>query len=547
MNVFKRNWPLIVNIVMLGVALMICFQFSIRQNHGHFIYVNDDTYIHMALASNFAQHGVWGVTKYGFTSTSSSLLWTLLLSLVYLLFGINEVSPLILNVIFVTFTCILVYFLLRKYKLQPFFNFVVLFLIIFSTPIPTLIFCGQEHILHLLITISFVYLSAKILSKAKSTLLESSLLLILAPLLIMARYEGIFLVFIVVCLFIGKRKPLYALFLGGLSILPIVIYGLFSVSQGWFFLPNSILLKGKMPDLSSLKGIIKFFGYSGCQQIVNNPHILMLTLGALVTFHFQYSRQKKIWKDSIIMIIIFIVITLLHMQFALTGWFFRYEAYLVGLGIFVIGISLHEYLPEKFPLKINKSLIPKYVGLAFLILLVIFPFVQRGVVSLKNTPQATTNIYEQQYQMGLFLKKFYQDKYVAANDIGYINYLANIECIDLAGLANLEVAKLIRERRYDTQQIYDLTKKKNVQIAMVYEHAFKEYGGGPFNWINVGRLPQQWIKVGEWKISNNVICGDDTVSFYAVDPSEADNLINNLRVFSSLLPKDVVQSGVYTK
>jgi len=130
--------------VILGIALMICFQLSIRQNHGHFIYANDDTYIHMALANNFAQHGVWGVTKYGFTSSSSSLLWTLLLSSVYLLFGINYVSPLILNIIFIIFTCILVYFLLRKYKLQPFFNFVVLFLIIFSTPIITLIFCGRQ-------------------------------------------------------------------------------------------------------------------------------------------------------------------------------------------------------------------------------------------------------------------------------------------------------------------------------------------------------------------------------------------------------------------
>jgi hypothetical protein len=294
-NFIKRHWPLITAMGTLWAAVTICLILSIKENQGHFVYALDDPYIHMAMAKNFVQHGVWGVTKHGFSSSSSSLLWTLLLSSIYFLFGINELSPLILNIIFATVICILVYVILIKYKLNPFFIAITLLLIIFITPLTVLIFCGQEHTLHTLITIFFVYLSANILSKARSSILEYILLLIVAPLLIMARYEGLFLAFVIVCLFIAKRKTLYAIFLGGFSILPIVIYGLFSIANGWYFLPNSVLLKGNVPNLSSLEGVVTFSS-SGFQQIVQNPHILVLIFIALVIFIFNIASKEQYGK-----------------------------------------------------------------------------------------------------------------------------------------------------------------------------------------------------------------------------------------------------------
>jgi len=69
----------------------------------------------------------------------------------------------------------------------------------------------------------------------------------------------------------------------------------------------------------------------------------------------------------------------------------------------------------------------------------------------------------------------------------------------------------------------------------VYDHWFDVYGG----------IPSQWIKVGQWKISNNVVCGGDTVSFYAVDPNEQNRLCDSLRHFSQNLPQNVAQEGKY--
>lgn len=281
--------------------------------------------------------------------------------------------------------------------------------------------------------------------------------------------------------------------------------------------------------------------------MIMTPHIIALVTVALILFIFQFNKQRTLWKCSTIMLIIFIVTTLLHMLFARTGWFFRYEAYLVALGIFVIAIGILEYLPKNLSITFDKRVMSKdvkevaisllvLVAVVSLVFLVIYPLAERGLTSLIRIPQATTNTYEQQYQMGSFLKQFYHEESIAANDIGAINYLADIKCLDLWGLGSLEVARSKMDGNYDTQEIYYLAKRKKIKIAIVYDHWFEECGG----------IPSQWIKVGEWKITNNVVCGGDTVSFYAVDPEGERKLIENLRIFSSHLPKDVKERGRYS-
>jgi hypothetical protein len=249
---------------------------------------------------------------------------------------------------------------------------------------------------------------------------------------------------------------------------------------------------------------------------------------ALFSFIFRFDKQKVLWKEPTIMLVIFISTALFHILFAGLGWFYRYEAYLMALGIFVIALGICEYLPEKASINFNKALLPKYIATGILILFINLPLAIMGFGGLIFTPQAAMNIYGQQYQMGLFLKKFYQGKAVAANDIGAISYLADIDCLDLWGLENLEVAKLKMKRNYKTQQIYNLTKKKKVKIAIVYNDWFESN--------EIGGIPPQWVKVGQLKISRNIVYASSTVSFYAVDPAEKDNLIENLKIFSYRLP-----------
>jgi hypothetical protein len=151
-------------------------------------------------------------------------------------------------------------------------------------------------------------------------------------------------------------------------------------------------------------------------------------------------------------------------------------------------------------------------------------------------PQCTTNIFEQQYQMGSFVRQYYQGSTVALNDVGAVNFLADIHCLDLWGLANRDVTSLKREHNYHLRDIVGLSRQAGARIAIVYDLWFAG---------EVGGLPAEWVRVGQWTIRNNVIAGGDTVSFYALDPSEVSHLIQCLREFSLRLPRDVIQSGSY--
>jgi len=173
---------------------------------------------------------------------------------------VNEVSPLILNIIFATFTVLSINWILKNYRsvFPPFYIFLTLLGVIFFTPLPALIFIGMEHTLHVLVTILFVYFSAVLLSKESRGPFgfDSVTVLILGLLLPFIRYEGLFIVLVVCSLFILRKRWLYSFSLGVLAIIPVFIYGIISVLKGWFLVPTSILLKtGLVQKLINCKEI----------------------------------------------------------------------------------------------------------------------------------------------------------------------------------------------------------------------------------------------------------------------------------------------------
>jgi len=138
--------------------------------------------------------------------------------------------------------------------------------------------------------------------------------------------------------------------------------------------------------------------------------------------------------------------------------------------------------------------------------------------------------------MGIFLREYYQGESIAVNDIGAVNYLADIRCLDLVGLGSLEVARAKMESNYNSQEIYELAESEQVRIAILYDHWFEGE--------KIGGIPAEWIKVGSWKILNNVVCAGAVVSFYAVDLAKKDGLATGLQQFSEHLPKNVFISEI---
>jgi hypothetical protein len=189
---------------------------------------------------------------------------------------------------------------------------------------------------------------------------------------------------------------------------------------------------------------VKTYLINACNTVQASTFIYVLLLLSAVIFAVQYRRNPGFWTTGRVMVTGFFLTTVLHIVFAKTGWFYRYEAYLVALGIIAIAVLLGEHQIESGEDMAGLSGLPQVIAFILTLCLVLPPFAQRAVLSFEQIPQATNNIYDQQYQMGLFQKEYYQGYGVAANDIGAINYLADIRSLDLWGLANIDVAKARR-------------------------------------------------------------------------------------------------------
>jgi len=317
---------------------------------------------------------------------------------------------------------------------------------------------------------------------------------------------------------------------------PVVAQGLVSLAHGWYFLPNSLLLKASLLrairstvqtgffSLPGFKGFMKVFGYGTYEQFLRAPHVLFLLLLILVVELCRGRDRFSLARPSTVMIVLYAGATLLHMQFADVGWLFRYEAYLVGFGIFVLAVVLADWAVAG----VRTPDLTAFATLLFVVFLSGYALMSRVAVAALTVPQAARNTYEQHYQMGLFLKQYFPGAKVTANDIGAINFLADIRCLDMNGLANRDTLALKTAGHLTREAMTALT--RGSAVAILYERIF-----GP-DWV-----PPGWSKVGSWKIPNNAIAEDPTVYFYSTEGNNPQDLAAKLLQFGSHMPSDIEQ------
>ncbi|MFW9800204.1 MAG: hypothetical protein ACFFD9_07205 [Candidatus Thorarchaeota archaeon] len=499
-------------------------------NSGQLVYTIDDAYIHMAISRNLNEFSVFGVTRYGFSSSSSSPLWNLLISIGFWLVGVNDMVPLVLNVLLSTVAVVTIYALLKNMDMSEGYIMAVLVSFVFFTSIPGLVFTGMEHILHIIFSLVFMVLSSRIIVAEESDYRQSALLMVVTFFISAARFESAFLVLPVIVLFLLRKRWVFALAVLGMAALPWVTYGIVSMLNGWLLLPNSLIVKGA--DAFSLG--LAWFLVRGIGSLIVSPHLLVLLMASI---KLPVDQDQESWTTTNVMKWLFISACLLHLQLGRIGWFFRYEAYLVALGILTVSIQGHKFFTELdlAPFSVQYPHIGdsknRIHGLA-LIVLFVTPLAARGALCLYWTPIASTNIHDQHYEMASFLDEFYYGEVVMLNDIGYANYLTDIVCVDKWGLATLDIGESFLNGSMSADTLRSIASALGVKIAAIYL---------------VGFIPSDWEAVGHWTISNNVVAYNSTVSFLAVMPSERDRLISSLQQFSSRLPDDVIESGTYTE
>ncbi len=523
--------------LVLAAALLCTFipvmilEMQAHQLNGSFIYPVDDTFIHMQLARNIALNSTWGINSHEFSSASSSLLYTLLLASLFRIFSGSMILPLVVNSIAAIILLYSIHQWLIKQQLNVWWHLVVLLAVVFFTPLPIMVISGMEHTLQCLFSFLFLFHGADWIAtrmqQPDSNRHVPWNLLIYACLVTAIRYEGLFLVAVFCLALLYFKQTRWAFLIGSAGLLPVVLFGIYSLSKGSYFLPNSVLIKSEEVSLFG-NGVSHFFTTLLVDKLtLMKPGITLLATQRLLLLlpltYLMLQNNRPLNSYSLIVVLLFAVV-ILHLGLAATGKFYRYEAYLILCSILIISTASVQNVGVYFH---STTFLTRIVSFLFLFFL-LMPVVLRSTAAFSKARQACINIYEQQYQMASFLRSYYPSTTIAANDIGAVSFFTKCEVIDLWGLGSIEVTKSRKNNVWSAHFLDSFSRKRNTKLAIIYDSWFHPTPGN------------FWTKIGSWKIENNVVCGDDMVCFYAIDSTIVNEMKNNFRSYSrDKLPRTV--------
>lgn len=487
-----------VSIAFFVAVVALTYWLVLRATDGNFTYVLDDTYIHMTLARTLAQSGTWGLEPGHFVTASSSPLWTIILAFCFKIVGVHEIIPLALNVGFG------IGFVLALCSIIA--NRTLICFVLLLGSIPAMTFLGMEHTAHALV----ILLLAWEVTGAQ----RPRRLFLLAAVAAGLRYETAFIITGASAVLLYRRAwlPLFAICSGAL--VTVAVFALFFVAHGSGPLPNSVIAK-----MAFTGWTVAGSGRALITHLFLEPTFLAYLLYALAAILLSSTRDARLRTACAI----YAIGLVLHAAFSTFGWMFRYESYLAaGLAVFPTVLIYNAF---------TKNTAERWRRLAAAALLVAV-FVPVGLHAYRfqrRVPDAASDIYRQHVQNARFIRTYYPGANVAVNDLGVASFAADAHVLDLLGLGDSEVLRLRRERQFTTARIDELTQRRHVRIAIVYDEWF----------TGASALPATWQKAGEWELQNPYIASR-VVSIYAVPPESVMELRARLQAFSKTMPAGTV-------
>ncbi len=515
----RAHLPVLVALATYLAVSLALVGISIGMAGGHFIYALDDPYINMAMAKNIALHGQWGITPFGFSSSTSSPLFVLLLAGLNLVFGARALLPLVLSLGFGLAAIVVAETMLRA-ALGSAARTMALLAMVLLTPMFVIGTLGMEHSLHLLLTLLFL----RELQRGRP---DSSLwrLAAITALMCGTRYEGLLLAAPAVALLLLRGAFRRAITLALAAAVPVLSYAAWSLAHGAYWLPNSVALKGFHVMGLGLTARLLVMADVFLGNCFDAPYVCLLIILLLVV---RVALRKTRDRGKLLALDVLAAGALLHLLLASVGWAYRYEDYLLGSMIVLTAGALAK-LPRPYAWPVRGAYLLAGLATANLTL--------RAVEAAELLPHLSQAIYRQQWQTAEFFHRYYPGASIAANDIGAINFRTDLHCIDLTGLANHEIFAAKQTGTYTTQRLVDVTSAANVRVAAVYDVWFTGVNNADARGPLFGpALPKQWVRVARWTIPKTEGMGGETVSFYAVQPREEETLRANLRAFQPLLP-----------
>jgi len=523
------GWSLPFVLAVYAAALSWIAWQALGLNDGVFTYAQDDPYIHLSIARTLALHGVWGISPDEFAGASSSPLWTVTLAALMRLTGPVLWWPLVLNILAGAALLVFVHRQLGA-ELSEHARATALLIFMFVLPLPTLVFIGMEHTAHVLVVLALAAGAARRLADDASPDGLWPAGLILAALAAGLRYEGLFVVAVVGALALLRRRPLMAISLVAAAAVPVVLYAAYSVSNGSWLLPNSIMIKSGAERFGSGSGLLSILtSWIGVFSIYQRPAQLALLLGAAALTALGAGPGRSPWRVTHVLAGIFAGTELLHVCLVRLEWFYRYESYVVALGtLAIIKASFDLCASGRLSWGPSDPLVLR-IAVGTVAVALCLPLAGRAALSFARTPLACSEIYRQQYQMARFLSGAYAGDSIAINDIGAVSWMSPVRILDLIGLASTEITAARRAGLVDAGFMGELAARHGVTAAVIYESHFRA----------VRELPPAWVKVAEWSMPSAIAVHRETVAFFAPDEARATRLREALDAYASGLPAGV--------
>lgn len=502
----------------LFFSVCLCYYISsVLKTDGHYTYPLDDAYIHLAMAKNFALYEVWGMTKYRFSSSSSSPLFTYILSILIKIFGNSDQVSLYFN----TVISVGILYLLSEYYAGIFKDvkrtvLTVLFTV-FLIVLPLNLLSGMEHILQVFLFVLNIFCFYRY-KENKLALLGFYFSLLFIGLV---RFESMFYFAILAVLFAMVRKWKEALFVLLLGFVPIMAFCAVNYQQDGYFFPNSVVVKGTKLGLDAdMLGQLKIIVLDNFLLNISFYKIGFFPLLLCIIFiyrDFRIKALKEVVRDNFLLIV-FSLLMICHAMFADLKGQLRYEAYILT-GFCMVLIPKCKGLFFNFTGYIKKEKLVCLFIAANVFLMIYKLWVAHPIMS-----NGGKNIYEQQVQSAKFLNQFYNTSRVVANDIGAICYYTDIHLLDIAGLGSVETIPFNENKKAFGQNFENFLSKycldHQYDIAVVYEE-----------WLQ-GHVPFYWKKAATLKIEDKMTVARLEVSVYSVNTKNLEELKQNIKKFN---------------
>jgi hypothetical protein len=307
-----------------------------------------------------------------------------------------------------------------------------------------------------------------------------------------------------------------AIAIGACAAGPVIVLGAFNIAMGQQFFPNSVIAKSALGGGANEKAI-SFLG--GLTAIATDPVVLFFFVTALCYLAAAFATSAR---RAVVPATVVVVAVVAHSYLASYGWFERYQAYLIALGVFFAFGAVTEAM-QRAPVPDW----PRWSAAAGVVVILLAFFVGPTKWNLLwHTPMATQDTYVQRYQAGLFLEHYYHAQPVATGELGYISYFHEGKLTDFFGLGDHEVLEAREQHRQSAAYWEQLIRERGVHVVAVYPLTL---------WADT---PKSWTLVGEWKLDiKNASAFEDVLQFWAPNKSDVEPLFRQLVEWDGRLPE----------